>query len=110
MPIFTVGFRDPDRERLARWQGIIQERQRELWQRHQGKSADRLTAKDLRDLTIFMAQMLGLLSPALPVASGTLSVAAPLPDSATATPVPEFAPEVYERGESNCGQIDKMPS
>jgi hypothetical protein len=103
MPIFSSGFRDPDRERLVHWQGIIQERQRELWNRHQGKSADRLTAKDLRELTIFMAQMLGLLSPVMPLASGTLSVAAPLPDSATTTPVPEFADSVYERGENNCG-------
>ena len=98
MPIYTKGFRDIERERLARWQGIIQARQRELWNRHQGKSAASLTAKDLRELTIAMAQTLGFLSPVMPVA------AAPLSDSATATPVPEFAPDtVYEHSEDNCG-------
>jgi len=67
MPIFTYGFRNPDRERLARWQAMVQGTQQVLWARYQHRDVKALiktlTQKDKDELLIAIAQQLGYIPP-----------------------------------------------
>jgi len=67
MPIFTSGFRNPDRERLARWQAMVQGTQQVLWARYQHRDVNALTKtltqKDKDELLIAIAQQLGYIPP-----------------------------------------------
>jgi len=67
MSIFTSGFRNPDRERLARWQAMVQGTQQVLWARYQHRDVKALvktlTQKDKDELLIAIAQQLGYIPP-----------------------------------------------